>query len=68
MRFAETYSRWTLDKDNLKYYKLKYASQLGEDIERLAFNYNHLDNVNRQGILYGTFNKRVRYFPDKPII
>ncbi len=68
MRFAETYSRWTLDKDNLKYYKLKYAAQLGEDVERLAFNYNHIENIKNNGILYGAFNKRNRHFPDKPSI
>ncbi len=45
MRFAETYSKWTHDKENLKYYKLKYAAQLGEDAERVAFNYNHNENA-----------------------
>ena len=68
MRFAETYSKWTHDKENLKYYKLKYAAQLGEDAERVAFNYNHNENVKTYGVLYGAYNKRIRYFHDKPQI
>ncbi len=68
MRFAESYSRWTLDKDNLRYYKLKYAAQLGEDAEKVAFNYHNKENVTTHGVLYGAFNKRLRHFPDRPQI
>lgn len=57
MRFAETYSRWTSDKDNLKYYKLKYAAQLGEDVDRLAFNYHRQEEISKKGLLYGAVNK-----------
>jgi hypothetical protein len=57
MRFAEAYSKWTSDQENLQYYKLKYASQLGEDVERLAFNYHQQQQVRKNGILDGTINK-----------
>ena len=57
MRFAEAYSKWTLDKENLQYYKLKYASQLGENVDRLAFNYHQQELVRKNGILNGTITK-----------
>lgn len=66
MRFAEHYSRWTHDKENLKYYKLKYAAQIGEDVERIAFNYNENENLKKNGILYGTVGKVEKYIPDRP--
>ena len=57
MRFAESYSRWTLDQENLKYYKLKYAAQMGEDVDRLAFAYNEQENIRKNGVLNGFIAK-----------
>ena len=66
MRFAENYSRWVGDKENLKYYKLKYAAQMNENIERLAFNYYDDENFKRDGLLSEIRSKKivnnVRYF------
>jgi len=68
MRFAESFSRWQTDKENLRHYKLKYAAQLGEDVERLAFHYNERDNIKKNGILNGVYNVRHRHLPDRPQI
>jgi hypothetical protein len=68
MRFAEAYSKWTLDQENLRHYKLKYAAQLGEDVERLAFNYNEKDSLIKNGLLSGVYNKPNRKFSDSHIL
>jgi hypothetical protein len=57
MRFAEHYNRWIMDKENLKYYKLKYAAQLGDDASRLAFNYTENEGIKHNGVFYGTLGK-----------
>ncbi len=49
MRFAEKFGSWYSHKSDTRYYKLKYAAQLGEDLERLAFNYDENENVKRHG-------------------
>jgi hypothetical protein len=68
MRFAENYNRWVTDKDALKYYKLKYAAQLGEDAERAAFKYYENENIKNVGILYGATGKTTYRIPDRPQI
>jgi hypothetical protein len=58
MRFAEQYNRYISDKDNLAYYKLKYASQSGKkDTEREAFEYYENEQIKHNGSLSGLFNK-----------
>lgn len=57
MRFAESYNRWKGSQDDIKYYKLKYAAQLGEDVERLAFNYYENEGLRKNGNLNGVLNK-----------
>ncbi len=58
MRFAEQYNRYISDKDNLAYYKLKYASQAGKrDAEREAFEYYENEQIKHNGSLNGLFNK-----------
>ncbi len=66
MKFAEQYNRWVLDKEHLRYYKLKYAAQLGEDAERLAFNYYENEKIKEVGILYGATGKSKSTIPDRP--
>ena len=66
MRFAESYSNWMTDKQNAQYYKLKYAAQLGEDIERIAFEYHDRENVRVNGLLSGLKNRYERNIPDRP--
>ena len=69
MRFAESFNKWYSDKEDLKYYKLKYAAQLGEDVERIAFNYQEKEEIRKHGILYGAYRTRgQRHLPDKPMI
>ncbi len=68
MRFAEQYNRWVSDLDNLKYYKLKHAAQLGEDAERLAFNYYQNENIKKVGILYGATGKTTSILSERPQI
>jgi hypothetical protein len=69
MRFAEGYSRWISDNENLRYYKLKYAAQLGEDMERLAFNYLEKEEIRKHGVLYSAYQKRgQRLVKDRPAI
>ena len=58
MRFAENYSRWSSDLENVKYYKLKYAAQLGEDAERVAFNYYENEQYKNNGAYYGIIKRR----------
>jgi hypothetical protein len=69
MRFAESYQKWSSDTEGMKYYKLKYAAQLGEDIERIAFGYHEKEQIRKQGVLYGVYHTRgKRHLPDKPMI
>jgi hypothetical protein len=69
MRFAETYNKWKGDKEDIRYYKLKYAAQLGEDVERLAFNYYENESIRKHGPLYGAVNKDFQFkLPDKQIL
>ncbi len=69
MRFAEQYTRWVGDTDYLKYYKLKYAAQLGEDAERLAFDYHENEKIKEVGILYGAMEKKTKtVIPERPQI
>lgn len=68
MRFAEQYNRWVSDIESLKYYKLKYAAQLGEDAERLAFNYYENENIKKVGILYGATGKTKSTLSELPQI
>jgi hypothetical protein len=58
MRFAEQYNRYLSDKDNLAYYKLKHASQIGKnDAERGAFEYYENEQINNNGPMSGLFSK-----------
>ena len=58
MRFAESYNRYVSDKDNLAYYKLKYAAQAGKrDAERKAFEYYESEQIKHNGSLNGLINK-----------
>jgi hypothetical protein len=68
MRFAEQYNRWVSDKDALKYYKLKQAAQLGEEAEKLAFNYYENEKIKNVGILYGATERAHSSKPEKPQI
>lgn len=69
MKFAENYNKWNYDKETLQYYKLKYAAQLGEDAERLAFSYYENEKFRRDGVLYGMIRKRESVpLSDKPVI
>lgn len=68
MRFAEHYNRWVTDEHALKYYKLKYAAQLGEDAERAAFKYFENEQIKSVGILYGATRNTNNRIPDRPQI
>jgi hypothetical protein len=58
LRFAEEYTRYVSDKENLTYYKLKYASQIGNsEIEKAAMNYYENEQIKKNGSLYGLINR-----------
>ena len=55
MRFAEKYNNLLLDRDNLNYYKLKYAAQLSDHSYRTAYNYYDNEKKTKEGALYGIY-------------
>jgi hypothetical protein len=58
MKFAESYNRYISDKDNLAYYKLKAASEIGkQEIEREAFEFYENEQIRHNGKLNGLVNK-----------
>lgn len=65
MRFAEKYNNLILDKDNLNYYKLKYASQLGDQSYRAAYNYYENQKNAKEGALYGVYRQSEGFFVTK---
>jgi len=62
MRFAEKYNNLVLDKDNLNYYKLKYASQISDNSYRTAYDYYHNQKQNKEGSFYGIYRKSDGFF------
>merc|ERR1711957_57364 len=59
MRFAEKYNNLLLDRDNLNYYKLKYAAQLSDSNYRTAFNFYDNEKKTKEGALYGIYRSPV---------
>lgn len=57
MRFAEKYNILLLDKDNLNYYKLKYASQLGDNSHNTVNDYYENQKQIKEGAFYGVYRK-----------
>jgi len=57
MRFAEKYNNLLLDRDNLNYYKLKYAAQLNDNSYRTAYTYYDNEKKTKEGALYGIYRK-----------
>jgi len=57
MRFAEKYNNLLFDRDNLNYYKLKYASQLNNNSYRTAYTYYENEKKTKEGPLYGIYRK-----------
>ena len=58
MRKTEEYNRHIGNVDNLYYYKLKQAKNIGTDLEQIAFNYKESENLNQHGWLYGFYHKK----------
>lgn len=57
------------DNENLTYYKLKYAAQIGGDIEKSVFDYHEKENYKRDGLMYGFYKpKGESKFSDYPQI
>ena len=54
------------DFDNLNYYKLKHAAQLGTNNERAVFDYYENESLRRDGLLYGFYRKKETKPSDYP--
>ena len=44
-----------VDRDNLSYYKLKLASNLGGSLEKNAFSYLESEKRSNEGMLHGIY-------------
>jgi hypothetical protein len=44
-----------VDRENLKYYKIKYAAQLTDGLERNVFNYVENEALRKEGALHGFY-------------
>lgn len=62
MRFAGKYNNLVLDKDNLNYYKLKYASQISDNSYRTAYDYYQNQKLMKEGPFYGVYRKSDGFF------
>ena len=67
LRFAEYYNSYTTDKDNFRYYKLKYAYNFGE-FERNAFKFQEIEDYKNNGNFGSHFKKYDRRIPDYPVL
>lgn len=62
MRFAEKYNNLVLDKENLNYYKLKYAAQISDNSYRTAYDYYENQKQAKEGAFYGVYKKSDGFF------
>jgi hypothetical protein len=65
-RFSEQYNSYITDNENLKYYKIKYASNFGE-FENYAQKFNEIESYRDNGIIGGNIRASKPKIPDYPM-